>query len=447
MSKSFPFLILTFCLFNFGFTQNDFFIQNKRQTDKIKFKFINNLIIIPVEVNGVPLSFILDSGVSKPIIFNFLNMSETLKIRNTTTIFLRGLGDGESVKALKSTNNIFKIGAAVNSNQDLFAVFDTDLNFAPRLGIPIHGIIGYDFFKSMVIEINYVNKYLRLTSPKKFRYKKCKSCETFNLEFYNNKPYLNAEAVVKNHKKPLRLLIDTGGSDALWLFEDNAQGIGFRKPFFNDFLGYGLSGNVYGKRSKIESFSLKRFQLKNINVAFPDSSDISYARRHKNRNGSIAGHILKRFHIIFDYQRAILTIKKNKYYKEAFTYNRSGIEVVHDGSYFVKELDDKHFWDASTEDLDANIGHNHNRVIIDPRYKISLKPAYAIVALRLASPAKNAGLLVGDIILNINGKASHNFSLQQLIQMFYDDNGKEIRLKVDRDGQVLTFTFNLKSPL
>src|SRR5690606_5249212 len=102
------------------------------------------LIIIPVEINGIELSFILDTGVNKTIIFNFLNISDSLQIKNTETIFLRGLGEGEAIKALKSTQNISKIGDAINIDQELYAVLNSNLNFAPRLGFPLHGIIGYD---------------------------------------------------------------------------------------------------------------------------------------------------------------------------------------------------------------------------------------------------------------------------------------------------------------
>ena len=118
MKKRILVIILFFCLYNFSFSQGKFIIQNNKQSDKIKFKLINNIIAIPVEINGVTLSFLLDTGVSKPIIFNFLNVSDTLKIKNTETISLRGLGEGESVDALKSKRNIIKIGDAINLNQD-----------------------------------------------------------------------------------------------------------------------------------------------------------------------------------------------------------------------------------------------------------------------------------------------------------------------------------------
>lgn len=444
IKKLLTLILIFFCFNNLSFSQEKFVIHNKRQSDKIKFKLVNNLIIIPVEVNGVNLSFLLDTGVSKPIIFNFLNVSDTLKIKDTETIFLRGLGDGEPIKALKSKNNIFKIGEAVKLNQDLYAVYDSNLNFTPRLGFPVHGIIGFDLFKDFIVEINYSNKVLKLTNPEKYTYKKCRKCERLNLEFYHNKPYINTEVTINKKKIPVKLLIDSGGSDALWLFEDEALGIKSSNKYFYDFLGHGLSGSVYGKRSKIEKFSLKSFELNKVNVSFPDSTYISYARKHKNRNGSLSGNILKRFNVIFDYQNAIITLTKSRYFNEKFHYNKSGIELAHDGLRFVKEVDNLSGNDNDRFGNSTDQGDN-TKIIIDTQYKLVLKPAYAIVELRENSPAKKAGLLVGDIIWSINNKSTDQFKLQEVIHMLYGDSGKRIKLKVVRNGNItLTFEFQLE---
>lgn len=444
MKKGILLIILFFSLFNFSFSQDIFFIQNKKKTDKIKFKLINNLIVIPVEINGVTLSFLLDTGVSKPIIFNFLNVSDTLKIKNTQKIFLRGLGEGESVEALKSENNVVKIGDAIKLKQDLYAIYDANLNFAPRLGFPVHGIIGYDLFKDLVVEINYSNSFIRLSEPYSYRYKDCNKCERLNLEFYKNKPYING--VVKIDKKdiPVKLLIDSGGSDALWLFEDDSLGIKSGDKYFNDFLGHGLSGSVYGKRSKIEAFSLKSFTLKKANVAFPDSTHISHAKKFTDRNGSLAGNILKRFNVIIDYKRAVITLNKNRHFKNRFSYNKSGIELAHSGFRFVKEKDNS----ISNSGTGVNSKtYTGTKIEMNARYKLSLKPAYTIVELRDGSPAQKAGLKIGDVILSINRKPTYQFSLQKLIQMFYGDSGKTIKLVIDRNGEVLTYNFVLQNVL
>lgn len=443
MKKCLIFILFLFSLSNWVFSQSKFVIQNKKQSDKIKFKLINNLIVIPVEINGVTLSFILDTGVSKPIIFNFLNVSDTLKIKDTETIFLRGLGEGESVEALKSRNNIFRIGEALKLNQDLYAVFSNKLNFASKLGIPVHGIIGYDLFRDFIVEINYSSGYLKLTAPEKFKYKPCKRCEDFNLEFYNGKPYINAEVKIEEKKIPVKLLIDSGGSDALWLFENESLGIQSNDAFFVDFLGHGLSGSVYGKRSKVNSFFLKSFILKNANVAFPDSTSVSFAKLIKNRNGSLSGNILKRFDIIFNYQKALVTLRKNRLFKEKFSHNKSGIELEHDGVRLIKEVD-KNTLKGNTTFENDEAQNNNNRIVLNTQYKISLKPAYGIVELREDSPAKEAGLRIGDVVVSVNNKQVHEYSLQEVMQMFYDVAGKRIRLRVDRNGEILTFQFQLQ---
>lgn len=435
-------ILLLLCYNGLGFSQGEFIVQNKRKSDKIHFKFINNLIVIPVEINGVELSFLLDTGVSKPIIFNFLNLSDSLKIKDTERIYLRGLGEGESVEALKSKNNVFRVGDAVKFNQDLYAVFNADINFTPRLGVPVHGIIGYDLFKDLVVEISYSGKFIKLTEPEHYRYKNCRKCERSNLEFYNNKPYLNVSVKINNNEIPIKLLIDSGGSDSLWLFEDNDMGIQCGDKYFTDFLGHGLSGSVYGKRSRIQEFSIGNVVLKNANVAYPDSTSISYARQFKDRNGSLAGNILKRFNLIVDYPRGYITFKKNSYFNDPFSYNKSGIELAHDGMRFVKELDNVIRDDENSNLTDET--HNGTKIVFDTRYKLSLKPAYTIVELREGSPADRAGLKIGDVILSINGKPSYHYTLQDLTHKFYDDEGTRIKLLVERYGRELTFEFRLE---
>jgi len=445
MKKIFCLICLLICVSSIGYSQNKFTLQTKKGKDKIRFQLINNLIILPVEVNGVTLSFILDTGVSRPIIFNYLNITDALKIKDTETILLRGLGEGEPVEALKSRNNIFKVGEAIKINQELFAIFDPSLNFAPRLGVPVHGIIGYDLFKDFVVEINYISKYITISNPEDYVYKKCKKCTKLNLEFYNNKPYIRGLVKINDKEIPVKLLIDSGGSDALWLFEDKSQGIQPNTKYFEDFLGHGLSGSVYGKRSKIDAFSLRNFKFIRTNVAFPDSSSIAYAKDHIGRNGSLGGSILKRFNIIMDYRKAAITLKKNSNFNDKFSYNKSGIEVEHQGVRLIREEDNSFEQYGLIGSSKTESASNSTRVVVETQYKIALKPAYSIVELRKDSPAEKAGLEVGDIILAINGKSTHDIKLQEIVQVFYEDSGKRIKLRVDRNGIILYYEFILKS--
>lgn len=431
------FLLVTAFVFP-TFSQAGFNIP-RRDSDKIKFRLINNLIVVPVEINGVELSFILDTGVSKPILFNITN-TDSLQIKNVETIYLRGLGEGgQPIEALRSRKNFFKIGNAININQDIYVVFDSAINFSNRLGVNIHGIIGYDVFKNFIVEINYISKVIKLHKPEKYTYKNCKKCEVFDLTLYNNKPYLESEVKIDSTFIPTKLLIDTGSSDSIWLFQDASLGLEpYNDMYFDDFLGKGLSGNVYGKRSKVKVFKLKSFELDDVNVAYPDSSSLGHARTIKDRNGSLSGEILKRFNIIFDYKNAKITFKKNSNFRTPFYYNRSGIILEQTGTRVVKEKEDRGRIGY------GNRGGNNTQVELHSYYKFSLKPSYSIVELREGSPAAEVGLMVGDVLVSINGKKTYEISLQRIMEYFKNDIGKLIRLKVERDSKIISFEFRLE---
>ncbi len=436
------FIFVLCCIISLqSLAQGKFVLQNKDK-DRINFKLINNLIVIPVKINGVELSFLLDTGISKPIIFNFLNLTEELQINQAERIYLRGLGEGESVEALKSRNNVFKVGEAVNFNQDLYAIFDPALNFAPRLGVPIHGIIGYDLLKDFVVEVNYTGKYIRLHDPESYNPKKCNKCKSLNLEFYNNKPYVYGSINVDGNIKRVKLLIDSGGSDSIWLFED--EEITIPDKCFEDFLGRGLSGSVYGKRSKLDKFYIAGFELKKINVAFPDSTSVALAKKIKGRNGSLSGEILKRFNIIFDYQKAKITLKKNNNFKHPFYYNKSGITLEHNGVRVVKEVDRNSGITRFNSDSESVGSVN---VFVANSYKYTLASAFTIVEIREGSTAKKAGLQLGDVVLVVNNKEAHLYSLHDIIQMFYGDDGKRINLLIDRNGVQIRINFRLEDLL
>jgi len=89
------------------------------------------------------------------------------------------------------------------------------------------------------------------------------------------------------------------------------------------FLGHGLNGNVYVKRTKLKAFTPKSFILENANVAFPNTENVFYAKQIKDRNGSISGNILKRFNIIFNYQKAQMNIPKTVSIKKSLAITKA----------------------------------------------------------------------------------------------------------------------------
>jgi len=427
------------------FSQENFELQNGK-SDKIHFKFVNNLIIIPVIVNGASLSFLLDTGVSRPIIFNFFNLKDKLSIHKTELIQIQGLGNEKPIEVLQSSNNTVIIGEAINLNQDLFAIVDSSINFAPSLGIPIHGIIGYDVFKDFIVEVNYSRKFIKLYNPKTYSSKLSKKWRVSSLKFYNKKPIIEANVTVNEREVPVNLLIDTGGSDALWLFEDSSQWLPVPKQNFNDFLGKGLSGSIFGKRAVVHSFRLKDFQLHKVNVAFPDASSINKTNIYGLRNGSLLGDVLHRFNWVFDYQSQKVRFKKNKHFKAPFKYNKSGIMMQYAGVRVVKkQIKTSNGFTEDTSNLNAS--PNSNTINFSYHYKLEIVPELIISDLRPNSPAFNAGLQIGDVVLSINTQDLSALTLQKAIEQFYGKDGKLIRMTIERHGVVFKYEFRLRDLL
>ena len=408
---------------------------------KVKFELVNNLIIIPIEVNGAELSFILDSGVNKPILFN-ISDKDSIQINNVSEIVIKGLGEGEPIDALSSDTNIFKIGKAFNKDQLLYVVIDKELNLSPRLGLPVHGIIGYDLFRDFVVEINYSSKYLKLYDPDLYISIKSSKIRTIPLRIVQNKAYVKGHVFIEDKRGiPVELLIDSGSSDAVWLFEDREKGLGVPKKNYLDFLGQGLSGSIYGKRTKIDGINLGGFQLRDAKTAFPDLQYFNSITSFGNRNGSLGGEILKRFTLVFNYGNRTLSLSKNALFNRPFDFNLSGIDIQHNGMRYISES----IADAGGVVLaDSGKSFGDVQILFENMTRLSMVPEIIVSGIRAGSPGHKAGLQEGDVILAVNGKKVHHYKLQQILHMLNEKDGKRVKVLVERYQKDILITYVLK---
>ncbi|RIV67491.1 PDZ domain-containing protein [Flagellimonas aequoris] len=415
-------------------------LPSGQKFEKIRFELINNLIIIPIEINGAELTFILDSGVSKPILFN-LSESDSVPINNVSEVTIRGLGDGEPMKALSSKGNIFRLGNAKNFSQDLYVVLDRDINLSTSLGIPVHGIMGYDLFRDFVVEVNYGSKNIKLHNPELYRHKNRKNDQTIPLIVDKRKAYVEGTVLMRDTANiKVKLLVDTGSSDALWLFREPERGLEVPEKNYEDHLGRGLSGDIFGKRSKIKGVRIGDFELKDAKVAFPYREFFGGLENLGDRNGSVGGEVLKRFNMVFDYSRGQVTLKKNGNFREPFQYNLAGIELQHNGlRYIAESIADSN---GIVKDDDSSFGNV--KILVENRTKLSLVPEIVVSSIRAGSPAAEAGLREGDVILAVNGKGVHRYKIQEILKMLNEKEGKRIRVLIERYNKDLLFSFVLK---
>ena len=437
--SSFISICLIFAI-NYGFAQGGFSIVGKNEVSQsIPFKLVNNMIVVKAKINGKELSFILDTGIKRTMLFN-LKLTDTIPFRNVKQLEIRGLGEGQPIQAHRSMGNLFQMGGIVNPSTSVFIITDDLFDLSAKMGMDVHGIIGGDLFKDFVVKINYVTKRMLFYEPDAYQEKKCRGCETFPLDFYNEKPYI--DAYVENHlgkEIKVKLLIDSGGGDSLWLFTHSDPDILVPDKYFDDFLGRGLSGNIYGKRSKINKLRLGSFVLEDAAVSFPDSTSMVTVHANRDRNGTLGAGILKRFNLVMDYPNRKITLKKNAKFKAPFMYNKSGVELMFGGEMLVKVKR------GTLYQTNAQTTRSATQIVFN--YGLTYKPSFQISQIRQGSPAHLAGLMENDILLEINGVAAYSLKMEEVIHMLSQKAGKKIKVLVDRNGQHLKYEFVLKDLL
>lgn len=431
---------LIFCL-KLNAQKGFHFFDTKKEKQRVSFKLINNLIVIPLKVNGKELSFILDSGVGKTILFN-ISKNDSIGLNDLEKVQLQGLGKGNSIEALLSKNNNVSIKNIRDTNESIYVILKDYFDLSGKMGITIHGIIGYNLLRNFIVKVNYSSKKIDFYHRKAFKYKNCRKCETFNLDFYGRKPFINAQVqldTIGNNLTDVKLLVDSGGSDAIWLFENSKEVIKTPKRYFRDVLGEGLSGSVLGNRARVPKVKLKSFELIKPTVSFLDTVSTKNARSFKKRNGSIGADILKRFIVWFDYPNRKLTLKKNGSFKKGFDYNMSGLDIVYSGKKLVKERDINTVATSYNQKVSSN-----NSINFITNFSYQFKASYKIKSVLKYSPADLVGLLKDDVILKINGSSSYEYTLEEIMQKLKERDGKKIRMIIERNGQKMQFQFRLE---
>ncbi|MEZ4854603.1 PDZ domain-containing protein [Flavobacterium sp.] len=437
------------CLFSFlviysiGFTQINW--NSNKKKIAIPFEFTHNLIIVKVSINNVNLEMIVDTGAEKNILFNFPSV-QNITFYSTRTVQISGLGSGDNLEAVVSSNNNFIIKDIQDTNFEVLLLLNNNINLVNKLGMPINGILGSSFFKDYLVEINYAKKKLFLYKNSASFYKrKVKKYDSIDVQFIKSKPYIKIPVDDATKKLETILLFDSGLSDGLWLFED--ENIMCNQNHFEDVLGIGLGGDVKGKKSRVKKLQIANYKLNDALVSYPDSISLQniFSNSKSIRNGSIGGEILKRFNWVLDYNKNVFYFVKNKLFSEPFNYNMSGIEVQHEGVEWIREIT------RTTEKSTYNTIDAKEFIYDNPdlknTFEYKLKPVFIVYNIRENSPAHRAGIKINDKIVSINGKKAYDYSIKKITELFQSEEGKKVKIKIDRNGEEIDFEFYLEKIL
>lgn len=360
---------------------------------KIHFELYRNIIVIPLYINGSgPYNFILDTGAGNCLITD-PKLVDALQLHKGREIIINGSGADKAVDAFL-VHDIKITGRNMESLPLTMAAFKQDAFFLSEyLGCEIHGILGFEFFNSFAVQINYQNHVLSLYDPLKFT--AGKQYTGIPLSVKNKRPFLQGFFVTP-HDSVVSLkdiLIDTGAGFPVSMETYSDSSISPAEKYLEAELGIGLNGVITGRIARAKQFGFDQFIFSNIVTAYPDYASTGIKQVNEQRNGSIGNFLLNRFTVIFNYAQQTMYVKPNAKLKDTFPYDRTGLEVIATGDDFVQ---------------------------------------FIVKAVKPNSPAMELGILPGDEIQEINFKKITTYELSEIDHIFSDEKSNTITLRIKR---------------
>jgi len=389
-----------------GFSQGlGFSLANGENKVRIPIEIYNNLIVIPVVLNGaLPLKFILDTGVRTAILTE-KTFSDILNLSYSRKYIISGPGGEQLIEAYITNNVSLELPGVSGRGHALLVLGQDYLELRNYLGTDVHGILGYELFSRFIIEVDYDKKMLTLYQPKRFKVRR--NFQAIPIKIEDTKPYLTTSVVLADGTQlSAKLLVDSGASHGLMLEPTSDPRILVPGSSVSSIIGRGLGGEITGKVGRIRSLKIGNYLIKNVIANFPDPNSYfdSLKLGATQRNGAIGGEVLSRFTVIFNFPKEEIYLKKNNSFKKKFHYNLSGLTVKAKGS----------------------------------RLNV-----FEVIEVREQSVADMAGVAAGDLILSINGISTSSLDLNSINGFFNLKPGKKIHLIVDRKGHQLKLDFAL----
>ena len=273
----------------------------------------------------------------------------------------------------------------------------------PFVGRRLDGVLGGDFFLRFVVEIDYERRRVVLYDPALFRPRS--GDVDIPLEVTEQRPYVQGLAVMPDGRElEGRFVIDTGSGSVISL---NA-------PFVEEHnILAGLPGTVArkwsgtGGRGEDREGRLAGFQVGPFNLEAPIAS-LSVAETgldaSEDADGSIGAGVFRRFTVIIDYRGGALYLRPNQHLTAPFETDMAGFEVRTAGADFEEFAVD---W------IDAD------------------------------SPAEQADLKVGDVIVEVNGRPATDLIIPDWHALKRGEPGNILRLLVRRGGDTLSVPIRL----
>jgi predicted aspartyl protease len=383
------------------------FRSARRHRVRVQVQLQRNLVVVKCLLNGTgPYNFLLDTGVSSTLITSPA-LADSLHLRHGERFRIVGAGGTDSGLLAYQADSVRLTLSGVEAPCLSPLVLEADaLNLSGYVGVPIHGILGSELFRSFVVALRPEESFMVLHAPATFRAPRGRQWSTLPITLEKGKAYFQAPVQLSDSLTlSLKLVLDTGASHALSLETDSDPRLVGPTRRLPAELGQGLTGTVRGYLGRVAALHLGRYQLRSVLTSYPDGADV-HRRADVARNGNVGYELLKRFSLIVDYPHERLLLRPNLHLSEPFEHDMCGLDLL-------------------------ALGPNYRR--------------YLVLSVASGSPAYQAGVEPDEELLSINFLPASSFTLTQLSRMLRSEDGRAVYLVLRRtNGELHTVSMRLK---
>jgi hypothetical protein len=356
--------------------------------------FGDNTIVLRVTVNNAaPLKFFFDTGAGMSLLDS--RRAAALHLKKTDDVKATGIGG--SIQGSFVNGVSLRVAGVTVHNQPL-ALLPLDF---PCEAQDVAGIIGYDFIKEFVVEIDYEAKTVSLFNPALYKYNG--RGDLIPLVISHNTPRIHARIGLPGRTSVEALFeIDTGSDGALSINSPFVKKHALLQLLTTQFdsTHLGLGGASKSVDVRIGELQMGRQVIASPLVSL--SRDIEGSLASEDNDGPLGNEILRRFKIVLDYSRQRMIVEPNSHLSDPIEAGMSGI-------------------DFDTEDC---------------------RP-FKVIKVADNSPAAEAGIKAGDEIVAIDGrpfKEIPSFEMEKLLSR----DGAQYALTLNRAGTTLVVKIKLR---
>lgn len=390
------------------------FVKPGQRAARLPFSSQRNLLIISARLNGRgPYNFMLDTGVATSLLTDPA-LADSLHLTKGQAYHLLGVGGADSGLRAYETAGVRVSLPGVEAPATSWLVLNSDvLDLSGYVGMPVHGIIGADLFRSFVVCIRPERHELVLTAPDRYQAPGGRRWTSLPLTLDQGKAYVTASvqqlgAAPDTPPLSLRLVLDTGAGHALSLETTADPRLRLPATRLRTDLGRGLAGIVSGSLGRVAGVQLGRYHLPQVLTSFPDSAQV-HARltgTERTRHGNLGYEVLKRFITVIDYPHGRLLLRPTPALREPFEHDMCGLDLQAAG----------------------------------PDYR-----RYLVLRVVPGSPAAAAGIAEGEELISVNLALASSLSISDVNRLLHSQDGRQLYLVLRRaDGELYPVSVQLK---